>query len=148
MRIIESIAVMQALALQYRRQGRSVGFVPTMGALHEGHASLVQRARRENDVVVVSIFVNPLQFGPKEDFKKYPRTASRDLGASEKRASGYRVHAGGQRDVPGRILDTYPGAFARYRSGRRVPPGTFSRRGDGRRQALESGHAHARLFWR
>jgi len=79
MKIIESVVAMQSFSCKMRRQGRSIGFVPTMGALHEGHASLVRRARRENDLVVVSIFVNPLQFGPKEDFKKYPRTAARDL---------------------------------------------------------------------
>lgn len=62
-----------------RSKGRTIGFVPTMGALHEGHLSLVRAARRENDVVVVSIFVNKLQFGPKEDFKKYPRPWRRDL---------------------------------------------------------------------
>ena len=79
MKIIESVHAMQSLALDLRRRGKSVGFVPTMGALHAGHASLVQRARRENDVVVASVFVNPLQFGPKEDFKIYPRTTTRDL---------------------------------------------------------------------
>jgi len=84
MKIIESVSAMQSLALQYRRQGRSVGFVPTMGALHAGHGSLVERASQENDIVVVSIFVNPLQFGPKEEFKKYPRTASRDLALLKK----------------------------------------------------------------
>lgn len=69
---------MQAAARRWRGEGKTIGFVPTMGALHEGHAALIRRARRETDRVVVSIFVNPLQFGPKEDFKKYPRTLAGD----------------------------------------------------------------------
>lgn len=62
----------------WRRKGESVGFVPTMGALHAAHMSLVERARRENDRVVVSIFVNPKQFGPKEDLSRYPRPFAAD----------------------------------------------------------------------
>lgn len=78
MKILRSAKWLQGLMLKRRGQ-KSIGFVPTMGYLHDGHMELVRCARKTCDVVVVSIFVNPLQFGPKEDFKKYPRNERRDL---------------------------------------------------------------------
>ncbi len=76
---IETPAAMAARAAAFARDGARVGFVPTMGALHDGHLELVRTARRENDVAVVSIFVNPLQFGPNEDFNRYPRDLAGDV---------------------------------------------------------------------
>ncbi len=78
MQILRSTKEMQALCRQFREQGKEVGLVPTMGALHAGHLSLVRAARSKSDVVAVSIFVNPTQFGPNEDFSKYPRTFEQD----------------------------------------------------------------------
>ncbi|MDH7576688.1 MAG: pantoate--beta-alanine ligase [Bacillota bacterium] len=79
MKLIKNIKEMQETVLNLRKEGKSIGFVPTMGYLHAGHLSLAQRARAECDVVVMSIFVNPLQFGPQEDFTAYPRDLGRDL---------------------------------------------------------------------
>jgi len=78
MRWVRSVAQVRAAVSAWRRQGRSVGFVPTMGAFHPGHLGLIERARRSDDRVVASIFVNPLQFGPGEDYRRYPRPAARD----------------------------------------------------------------------
>ena len=79
MDVLETVAECRAALDRARAAGRVVGLVPTMGALHDGHASLLDRARAECDVVVVSIFVNPLQFGDPEDIAHYPRTLERDL---------------------------------------------------------------------
>lgn len=97
---------MQCLAEAWRRQGRRIGFVPTMGYLHVGHLSLIRFAKQRSDIVVVSIFVNPTQFGPKEDFQRYPRDIKRDK----------KLAAGVGCDVlflP-RTQDMYPQGYATY----------------------------------
>jgi len=97
---------MQELCLALRASGKSIGFVPTMGYFHEGHLSLMRRAREENDIVVVSIFVNPLQFGPGEDFERYPRDEERDLRLAGDVGVDYAF-------IPA-VEDFYPEDFSTY----------------------------------
>lgn len=91
---------------QRRRAGKTIGFIPTMGALHEGHLNLIRAARRENDIVIVSIFVNPLQFGPREDLKIYPRPLKKDLALCRLEKVDYVF-------CPG-LPDIYPKSFSTY----------------------------------
>ncbi len=84
MQLIKKIKEMQAYSDEARARGKIIGFVPTMGYLHEGHLSLVRAAKKDCDVVIVSIFVNPIQFGPNEDFNDYPRDFEHDSALLEK----------------------------------------------------------------
>ncbi|MFN2588328.1 MAG: pantoate--beta-alanine ligase [Actinomycetota bacterium] len=83
MRVVRTVAELRAFYRNERDRATTVAFVPTMGALHEGHLSLIRRAREAADLVVVSVFVNPLQFGPSEDFTRYPRDEARDIALAE-----------------------------------------------------------------
>ncbi|MCD6277184.1 pantoate--beta-alanine ligase [candidate division WOR-3 bacterium] len=85
MRIVTHVNEMKSIADEYRKEGKIIAFVPTMGYLHEGHLSLVDIAKKKGDVCVVSIFVNPIQFGPGEDYDRYPRDVRRDERLLEQR---------------------------------------------------------------
>jgi len=91
---------MQQQALAWRLAGEDIGFVPTMGALHAGHDTLVERARKENQRVVASIFVNPRQFGPGEDFRGYPRQFEADRGRLERLGADVIFHPGDEQIYP------------------------------------------------
>lgn len=106
MRIVTRSEDMQRLSLEYKREGKTVGFVPTMGYLHEGHTSLINIARKYTDVVVVSIFVNPIQFGPSEDYDRYPRDIERDKEILEKMGVDVMFYPS--------VDDMYPKGFTTY----------------------------------
>ena len=108
MRIVRSPKKMQKICGGLKREGKIIGFVPTMGYLHKGHLSLIRIAKKRSDVLVVSVFVNPTQFGPKEDFKRYPRDFKRDRFLLESRL---------RRDdfvFSPRIKDMYPEGYLTY----------------------------------
>ena len=89
MKVFNRIVDLQNQLFEDRKQGKEIGFVPTMGALHEGHASLVKRSVKENEITVVSVFVNPTQFNDKNDLKNYPRTLDADCALLEKCGADY-----------------------------------------------------------
>ena len=86
------VSTIQKVLNRHRKSGRRIGFVPTMGALHEGHMTLIREARKENDVVVSSIFVNPTQFNDIKDLKKYPRTLKQDMAMLSAEGTDYLFH--------------------------------------------------------
>jgi pantoate--beta-alanine ligase len=103
MHIVHTVSELHATLQPWRRAGETIAFVPTMGNLHAGHLSLVEQARALGECVVASIFVNPLQFGPKEDFEKYPRTLQADAALLEK-GGAHVVFAPA-------VADMYPGGY-------------------------------------
>ena len=108
-----------------RRNGARIGFVPTMGALHQGHLSLVDRARAESDIIVMSIFVNPLQFGPSEDFKRYPRPIEDDERLAAQSGVDVLFTPGAEDMYPdGRVITVTAGEHGKKWEGA-VRPGHF-----------------------
>ncbi len=106
MQIVESVVDMQNLSLSARRSGRTIAFVPTMGYLHDGHVSLLREGRRRGDLLVLSIFVNPAQFGVGEDFEAYPRDLARDRAVAE--------GAGVDVIFTPRAVEMYPAGYQTY----------------------------------
>ena len=108
MKQIQKAADLQAAVSEAKKQNLSIGLVPTMGALHEGHLSLIERALKENDLVVVSLFVNPIQFNNKEDLEKYPRTIEADLALIQKLESSIEKKATGLLAFTPTVDEMYP----------------------------------------
>ena len=98
MEVLRSVSDLRQCSREQRSYGKSIGVVPTMGALHEGHASLIRAARAQCDFVIVTVFVNPTQFGPNEDFARYPRTFEADCALAE-REGAYVVFAPGVEEI-------------------------------------------------
>jgi pantoate--beta-alanine ligase len=124
MQIIKSPKTLQHLADSWRRKNKKIGLVPTMGALHQGHVSLIKRSAKENDITIVSIFVNPTQFGPHEDFTKYPMAFKADCRLAEKAGADIIFHPS--------VDNMYPTGFQTF-----IVPGVIAEKLEG---AARPGH--------
>ena len=126
MQIVRDVASLRAAIAGARSRGERIGFVPTMGALHDGHLSLIDRARARCECVVLSIFVNPLQFAPTEDLAKYPRTEAEDLAAAIAHGATIGFVPGVEVMYPGpRVVSVVPDAIADRWEGA-IRPGHFA----------------------
>jgi pantoate--beta-alanine ligase len=122
MKVLRNPKLLTDAMLRLRNRRKRIGFVPTMGCLHEGHLSLVRRARKENEVVVVSIFVNPAQFGPREDFKRYPRQLKQDRKLLKREHVDYLFIPSRQSMYPKGFRDVVePGPMNKYLCGPKRP---------------------------
>ncbi|TDM04160.1 pantoate--beta-alanine ligase [Macrococcus carouselicus] len=120
--LITTIEDMSRLARRHRAEGKTIGFVPTMGAWHEGHMTLVRQAKSENDITAASVFVNPLQFGPNEDYASYPRQLEADLKLAEEVKLDYLFHPSVEEMYPGQAqVGLQVGALADVLEGAKRP---------------------------
>ncbi len=115
MQAVETISEMRGVVANARAKGKSIAFVPTMGALHEGHLTLIDEAKRVGEVVIMSIFVNPLQFGPSEDFDRYPRTLDHDAKLADERGVDFLFTPTKEDMYPAQapVVMVHPGAIGK-----------------------------------
>ena len=146
--IARSTADLRDALAPARRAGRTIGFVPTMGALHDGHRALIERARDEHDVVVVSVFVNPTQFEDPADLAAYPRLADADARGRVRRRRGRRLRPGRRGGLPRRVRDDGDGPRPAHRDARGRPSRhrPLRRRHHRRGQAAHDGRPRRRLL--
>lgn len=120
--VVERIKDMNSIVSQFKSQGKIIGLVPTMGALHDGHLKMMKQSIEENDVTAVSIFVNPLQFGPNEDFDDYPRPFESDLEKLKQIGVEYVFHPTVEEMYPGELEMTITvGRLAQVLEGKKRP---------------------------
>lgn len=105
-KVIQTVSEMQQITQELKSTGKTIGFVPTMGALHEGHLSMMRRSVEENDITVISVFVNPLQFGPNEDFDAHPRQIDQDVALVEAINVDYVFHPAVEEMYPNELSVT------------------------------------------
>ena len=123
MKIIRSIQAMAKEVKRLKKNGKTIGLVPTMGYLHDGHISLLNRGKKENNILIMSIFVNPIQFGPYEDFKRYPRDMQRDKAIAKREKVDIIFYP--------RARDMYPSEFSTYVGVERLTEGLCGKRRPG-----------------
>jgi pantoate--beta-alanine ligase len=120
--VITRISEMQKITSNAKRQGKTIGFVPTMGALHDGHLTMMKQSIAEQDITIISVFVNPLQFGPNEDFDAYPRQIEQDVAMVKDIGVDYVFYPATEEMYPGVIdVNVTVGRLASVLEGEKRP---------------------------